>query len=84
MMQLFGALNGKLETYGRCALKPPVIFACGHRGPELMQTRIVLGGEIHTDIQCFELAILCGGAVRKRRSSRNREKVAKMCSLHKA
>lgn len=47
MMQLFGALDDKLETYGRCALKPPVIFACGHRGPELMQTRIVLGGEIH-------------------------------------
>lgn len=84
MMQLFGALDDKLETYGRCARRPPVIFACGHRGPELMQTRIVLGGEIHTDIQCFELVILCGGTVRKRRSSRNREKVAKMCLLHEA
>lgn len=83
-MQLFWALDDKLETYGRCAPKPPVIFACGHRGPELMQTRKVLDGEIHTDIQCFELVILCGGIVRKCRSSRNGERVAKMYFLHKA
>lgn len=71
MLQLFWALDDKLETYGRCALKPPVIFACGHRGPELMQTRIVLGGEI-------------GGTVRKYRSSRNWERGAKMYFLLKA